>query len=666
MEIPLLSDIVIILGLAVFVILLFQRFKLPTVLGFLITGIIAGPHGLSLVKASHEVELLAEIGVILLLFIIGMEFSLKSLVAIKRAVLLGGATQVVLTILVVAGLSSLLNYSWNEAVFLGFLFSLSSTAIVLKLLQEKAEINSPHGKAILAILIFQDIIVVPMMLFTPMIAGETDNLFLSLFILAIKGVLVIAVVYISARFVVPNLLYRIAQTKSNELFILSIVVICFAVAWLTSSIGLSLALGAFMAGLIISESEYSHQATSHILPFHEIFTSFFFVSIGMLLDLKFLINNLLVVLVLVLLTFIIKGLIASIAAKLLGYPIRTVALVGLSLFQVGEFAFILSITGIKEGLLNEITNQYFLSVSLMTMAITPFILNNYHTISRKITAVIAPKKGAISTQKLNERLSVNEEKKAYNDHIVIIGFGINGKNVAYAAKNAKIPYVILELNAVTVREERLKGEPILYGDAIQSGILGHVNIQKARVAVIAISDPVATKRIIANIREFSARVYIIVRTRFIAEMEINYKLGADEVIPEEFETSIEIFTRVLTKYLVPKDQIEQFVRNIRSDNYVMFRSLSTNGNKPNNFEIELPDVQIATLHVQQSKNSVVGRPLYKSNLRNNYGITIVGIKRSNELIDDIKADTEILQDDILYVFGKAEQIDNFNKEINIL
>ncbi|MDQ3535963.1 MAG: cation:proton antiporter [Bacteroidota bacterium] len=666
MEIPLLSDIVIILGLAVFVILLFQRFKLPTVLGFLITGIIAGPHGLSLVKASHEVELLAEIGVILLLFIIGMEFSLKSLVAIKRAVLLGGATQVVLTILVVAGLSSLLNYSWNEAVFLGFLFSLSSTAIVLKLLQEKAEINSPHGKAILAILIFQDIIVVPMMLFTPMIAGETDNLFLSLFILAIKGVLVIAVVYISARFVVPNLLYRIAQTKSNELFILSIVVICFAVAWLTSSIGLSLALGAFMAGLIISESEYSHQATSHILPFHEIFTSFFFVSIGMLLDLKFLINNLLVVLVLVLLTFIIKGLIASIAAKLLGYPIRTVALVGLSLFQVGEFAFILSITGIKEGLLNEITNQYFLSVSLMTMAITPFILNNYHTISRKITAVIAPKKGAISTQKLNERLSVNEEKKAYNDHIVIIGFGINGKNVAYAAKNAKIPYVILELNAVTVREERLKGEPILYGDAIQSGILGHVNIQKARVAVIAISDPVATKRIIANIREFSARVYIIVRTRFIAEMEINYKLGADEVIPEEFETSIEIFTRVLTKYLVPKDQIEQFVRNIRSDNYVMFRSLSTNGNKPNNFEIELPDVQIATLHVQQSKNSVVGRPLYKSNLRNNYGITIVGIKRSNELIDDIKADTEILQDDILYVFGKAEQIDNFNKEITIL
>ncbi|MDQ3393457.1 MAG: cation:proton antiporter [Bacteroidota bacterium] len=665
MEIPLLSDIVIILGLAVAVILIFQKIKLPTVLGFLLTGIIAGPYGLSLVTATHEVEILAEIGVIMLLFIIGMEFSLKSLVAIKRTVLIGGTTQVVLTILVVAGLSSFFGYSWNEAVFIGFLFSLSSTAIVLKLLQEKAEINSPHGKAILAILIFQDIIVVPMMLFTPMIAGETDNLAFSLLLLAVKGIVVLIVVYVSARFVVPRLLYSIAQTKSNELFILSIVVICFAVAWLTSSIGLSLALGAFMAGLIISESEYSHQATSHILPFHEIFTSFFFVSIGMLLDLHFLVNHLAIVLLLVIVTLIIKGLIAGIATILLGFPARTVALVGLSLFQVGEFAFILSISGIQAGLLDEITNQYFLSVSLVTMAITPFVLNHYHSISRMIVKLVVRNKTQLDPTKVNARLAGFEEKKEYNDHIVIIGYGINGKNVAYAAKNAHIPYVILELNAQTVRQERAKGEPIIYGDAIQSGILAHINIQKARVVVIAISDPVATKRIIANIREFSSRIYIIVRTRFVSEMELNYQLGADEVIPEEFETSIEIFTRVLTKYLVPKNKIEEFVRNIRADNYEMFRSLSTNGDKANNFELELPDVQIATLNVQQSKNAIVGRTLNDSNIRNKFGVTIVGIKRGDLLIDDIKAQTQLLQDDILYVFGKSDQIERFNNEIRI-
>lgn len=665
MEIPFLADIVIILGLAVFVILIFQKFNLPTVLGFLSTGMIAGPYGLSLIKATHEVELFAEIGVILLLFIIGMEFSLKSLVAIKRAVLLGGATQVGLTIAVVSLIAFVFKFSWGEAVFLGFLFSLSSTAIVLKMLQEKGEINSPHGKVILAILIFQDIIVVPMMLFTPLIAGETDDLLFSLLLLAGKGLLVIAVVYISARFIVPRLLWSIAQTKSNELFILSIVVICFAVAWLTSSIGLSLALGAFMAGLIISESEYSHQATSHILPFHEIFTSFFFVSIGMLLDLSFLIEHIGIILVLVVLTFIIKAIIAALATKLLGFPLRTVLLVGLSLFQVGEFAFILSISGISSGLLDEGTNQYFLSVSILTMAITPFLLKYYHPITEK--ALLLVKSSSLEKDLTidpdNDLLALGKDK--YNDHIVIIGFGINGKNVAYAAKNANIPYVILELNGKTVKEEKKKGEPIMYGDAIHGGILSHVNIHKARVAVIAISDPIATKRIIVNIRDISSRVYIIVRTRFISEMDDNFRLGADEVIPEEFETSIEIFTRVLTKYLVPRDQIEGFVRHIRADNYEMFRSLSSKGKKMSTISLDLPEVQIASLNVQKDKNNIIGKKLQDSNIRKEYGITIVGIRRDNKLIYDITPETLILQNDILYVFGKSDPIENFNNKIKI-
>lgn len=665
MEIPFLADIVIILGLAVFVILIFQKLNIPTVLGFLSTGMIAGPYGLSLIKATHEVELFAEIGVILLLFIIGMEFSLKSLVAIKRAVLLGGATQVGLTIAVVTLTAFVFEFSWGEAVFLGFLFSLSSTAIVLKILQEKGEINSPHGKVILAILIFQDIIVVPMMLFTPLIAGETDDLLFSLLLLAGKGLLVIAVVYISARFIVPRLLWSIAQTKSNELFILSIVVICFAVAWLTSSIGLSLALGAFMAGLIISESEYSHQATSHILPFHEIFTSFFFVSIGMLLDLTFLIEHIGIILILVILTFIIKALIAGLATKLLGFPLRTVLLVGLSLFQVGEFAFILSISGISSGLLDQGTNQYFLSVSILTMAITPFLLKYYHPITEKILLLVtsgSSEKDLILDPD-NELQAL--EKAEFSDHIVIIGFGINGKNVAYAAKNANIPYVILELNGKTVKEEKKKGEPIIYGDAIHGGILSHVNIHKARVAVIAISDPIATKRIIVNIRDISSRVYIIVRTRFISEMDDNFRLGADEVIPEEFETSIEIFTRVLTKYLVPRDQIEGFVRHIRADNYEMFRSLSSKGKKMSTISLDLPEVQIASLNVQKDKNNIIGKKLQDSNIRKEYGITIVGIRRDDKLIYDITPETLILQNDILYVFGKSDPIENFNNKIKI-
>ncbi|GAB3195657.1 CPA2 family monovalent cation:H+ antiporter-2 [Pontibacter aydingkolensis] len=658
MEIPLLPDVVIILGLAVVVILFFQRFKLPTILGFLATGVIAGPYGLSLIHDTHEIEILAEIGVILLLFIIGMEFSLRNLAMIKRTVLLGGTTQVLATIVLVAGIMLLLKFNTGEAVFMGFLISLSSTAIVLKLLQDKGEINSPQGRVVLGILIFQDIIVVPMMLLTPLMAGGTQNIAWELTLMALKGVFVIVFVLISARYLVPRLLYIVARTKSKELFILSIVVICFAVAWLTSSLGLSLALGAFMAGLIISESEYSHQATSNILPFREIFTSFFFVSIGMLLDFSFMMQHLLVILTLTFATMLLKGFVATVAARILQYPIRISLMVGLSLFQVGEFAFILSNTGITNGVLSQETYQYFLSVSLLTMGISPFVIGSYQRISSSISSMIGGSKEPMPFEQ--HAPADHHDIPDLNDHIVIIGFGINGRNVAKAAKHASIPYVIIELNAVTVRQERHLGEPILYGDAVHGIILSHVNIHKARVVVIAISDPEATKRIIASIRSVSEKVHIIVRTRFIQEMEENYRIGADEVIPEEFETSIEIFTRVLTKYLMPRDQIESFTHMIRADNYDMLRSFTGRNNAVRNLELDIPDIEVASLRVYTNDEDIISKPLVEANVRNKFNITIVAIKRNNTTLLDINATTQIKTGDIVYVVGKPSDVTRFN------
>lgn len=664
MEIPLLTDIVIILGLSVVVILIFQRFRIPTILGFLITGFIAGPYGLSLVHASHEVEILAEIGVILLLFIIGLEFSLKSLASIKKAVLIGGSLQVGLTILVVAFLANQFNFDWGPAVFLGFLFALSSTAIVLKILQEQGEINTPHGKMIVAVLIFQDIIVVPMMLFTPLIAGQAENVWWSLLVLAVKGILVIIFVLISARYIVPKLLYYVAKTRKSELFILSIVVICFSVAWLSSSLGLSLALGAFLAGLIISESEYSHQATSNILPFREVFTSFFFVSIGMLLDMEFLFAHFPTILGLTVLTFIGKGAIASIATLILKYPARTVILVGLSLFQVGEFAFILSKTGIDSGLLEGTVYQYFLSVSLLTMAATPFVIMFAHQFVRYLskTEVYSKLRGLGYKRNVAE---VPEAHKELDDHLVIIGYGINGRNVAHAARKAGIPYLILELNPDTVKTEKKKGEPILFGDAVEGPVLQHMEIHKARVVVIAISDPTATKRIIVNVRQLSDRVHVIVRTRFVQEMEENYQLGADDVIPEEFETSIEIFTRVLTKYLVPRDEIETFTRSIRAGKYEMLRSPSISSNAIQSMVESLPDLNVATLKVQHSRLHFVNVPLQDTHIRSEYGINLIAINRDGELIMDIHGNTQIIPDDILYVIGRPEDIAAFERKISL-
>ena len=658
MEIPLLSDVVIILGLSVIVILFFQRLKLPTILGFLATGVIAGPHGLSLIHETHEIEILAEIGVILLLFIIGMEFSLRNLAMIKRTVLLGGSTQVLATIVLVAGIMLLLKFNTGEAIFMGFLISLSSTAIVLKLLQDKGEINSPQGRVVLGILIFQDIIVVPMMLLTPLMAGGTQNIAWELTLMVLKGILVIIFVLVSARYLVPKLLYLVARTKSKELFILSIVVICFAVAWLTSSLGLSLALGAFMAGLIISESEYSHQATGNILPFREIFTSFFFVSIGMLLDFAFMVQHLLVILGFTIATFILKAFVATVAARILQYPSRISILVGLSLFQVGEFAFILSNTGITNGVLTQETYQYFLSVSLLTMAVSPFIIGSYHRISASISSLLGNTQEPIPFE--HQEPSEHHDLPDLNDHIVIIGFGINGRNVAKAAKHANIPYVIIELNAVTVRHERHLGEPIIYGDAVHNIILSHVNIHKARVVVIAISDPEATKRIISSIRLISDKVHIIVRTRFVQEMEENYRIGADEVIPEEFETSIEIFTRVLSKYLLPRDQIDAFTQMIRADNYEMLRSLTGRTTAMTSLELDLQDIEVASLRVYTNDSDIIEKPLLEANIRNNFSITIVAIKRENKTILDVNATTSLKTGDIVYVVGKPDDVMRFN------
>jgi CPA2 family monovalent cation:H+ antiporter-2 len=341
MVFPLLKDIFIIFGLSIVVLFICLRIKIPAIVGFLITGILAGPHGLGLIQAIHEVEIMSEIGVVLLLFTIGIEFSIKDFLQIKKSVLLGGSVQVFLTIFVFFIIAFKVGQGLSQAVFMGFLMSLSSTAIVLKLLQERAEIESPHGRTSLGILIFQDMAVVPMILLTPLLAGAAGNITESLFILMIKVAGIIALVFISAKWLVPYILYQVTRTRNRELFLLSIVIICLAVAWLTYSLGLSLALGAFLAGLIISESEYSHQALGNILPFRDIFISFFFVAIGMLLNLDFLFQKIGTIALITLGVIILKTLIAGFTTSLLGYPLRTMILVGCALSQVGEFSFVL-------------------------------------------------------------------------------------------------------------------------------------------------------------------------------------------------------------------------------------------------------------------------------------------------------------------------------------
>ena len=661
MDTSLLLDIVIIFGLSVVVTLLFQKIKLPTLLGYLMTGIIAGPYGLSLVDATAEVGHLAEIGVIFLLFLIGIEFSLKQLLAIKRSVFVGGSIQVITTIGITCITYYFFSYSWEKSIFMGFLFSLSSTAIVLKVLGDKGEMHTPHGRIALAILIFQDLLVVPMMLITPMLAGSGDNIALSLLDLAWKIVLVLFLVFVGARFLVPKLLFEVAKTRSQDLFILTTLLICFSVALLCYSIGLSLALGAFLAGLIISESEYSHQATGNIMPFREIFTSFFFVSIGMLLDVSFLYNHLPLILLLTILVIIAKTAAASAAALALKYPPKTIFKAGLTLFQVGEFAFILSRTGIENGLLDENINQYFLSISILTMALTPIVMNNSERISKNIYKLFIPSKIKERLNHLNlNKTTISNVPTKLKNHLIIIGFGISGQNLCKASKYAGIPYIIIELNPETVKREAENGEPIIYGDAIQANILEHAQLGAARSVVIAISDLKAAEKVLTSIRRINKSIYVIVRTKTVLEMEAFLKLGANEVIPEEFETSIEIFTRIMHKFLVSKDQIHAFTKEIRSDVYEMMRPAHQVKEK-----ITLPSFDIVCLKVEQDKNTIVEKTLADSHIRSKYGVQVLAIQRDKRVISHVDAHTVIKLYDSLFISGDPDSINKFSNEICI-
>ena len=625
MEYEFLKSLEVIFIASAAVILLLYKLKIPSLIGFIIAGIIIGPHGVGLIKDIHFIQILAEIGVILLLFTIGMEFSMSKLFRIKKAVLGGGGAQVLLTIGISAALTYIAIGNINKSLFFGFLYALSSTAIVLKLLAERGEIDSPHGHTMVGILIFQDLCIVPLMLLIPALSGDGIDI-IDVGAKMGKAAVIIAVVLLSARWIVPALLHQVVRTKSRELFLTTIILLCLGIALLTSRFGLSLALGAFLAGLIISESEYAHQAISDILPFKDSFMGLFFVSIGMLMDTGFVLENGIRIAEVVVLIFILKIITGTVSALLIGNALRSAVLTGLGLAQIGEFSFVLAVAGKASGLISEEFYQIFLSSSVLTMIMTPFMLNAAPSASEWIATRPLLKKLMIM-RKTSEGEGIPRRK---HDHVIIVGFGLNGRNLAKVLKEAEIPYIVLEMNSDTVRDMKKKGEPIYYGDGTSQEILHKLSIEKARLLVIAISDPVSTRRIVSIARHANQQIYIIVRTRYLIEVDDLKSLGADEVIPEEFETSIEIFSRVLHRYSFPRNTILDMVDKIRSNSYTALRSVEVP--KRHLFEEYewLPEIEIDGYRIPEG-SQLNDRTIKELQVRKRTGVTIIAVRRGKEV-----------------------------------
>jgi len=646
-----LRDLAVIFAGSLVVILVFHRLKVPALPGFIVAGMLLGPNALRLVTDVHRVESLAEVGVILLLFTIGIEFSLSRLKEMGRQVVGGGLTQLAFTVLATMAAGAAFLPRWQVALFLGFLVALSSTAIVLKVLTDKGEIDAPHGRLATGILIFQDLCIVPIMLVLPFLAGKAGGGVLGLLLALGKAALVVVGVLVAARTLVPRALAEIVKTRSRELFLIAVILIGTLTALGTAAAGASLALGAFLAGLVISESDYAHQALAELMPFRDIFISLFFVAVGMLVQLDTVRAHPFLTFGGVAVIMGGKAISAAVGPALMGYAGRVALLAGVAVSQIGEFSFVLAEEGRSAGLLSNGLYQQFLAVAVVTMLVTPFLLQGGPALLDTLERIVPL-----------DRLLPGFRPKVFApvedpiaNHVIIAGYGLNGRNLAAALRAIHAPYLIVELNAQTVRRARAEGEPAFYGDATRDEILRALAVDRARLLVIAISDPAATRSMVRVARAANPRLYIIARTRYVVEIPELTKLGANRVIPEEFETSIEIFAQVLAHYDVPRDEIDRLVSEIRASHYEALRS----GVKR---DITLSGAlgALPQMHVEQislgPRSPAVGRSLAETELRSRTGALVLSVRRGESDIATPPATYRLAAGDVLVVVGQKQQL----------
>jgi CPA2 family monovalent cation:H+ antiporter-2 len=644
-DITIIKDIVIILLVSIPIIYFFKKINLPSIVGFLIAGMIIGPFGFKLITELDRIEVMAEIGVILLLFTIGLEISFGKLLEMKKYLLTAGGVQVLLTTVFSGLIFYLLGFPVNQSIYFGMLVSLSSTAIVLKILSDKDELQAPHGRLGISILIFQDLAIVPMFLLLPVLAATGKSTAGNILLQLVFAFGSVALILIAARFLMPKILFQLAKLRMREAFTVGVLLLLLGTAYLTHSLGLSFALGAFIAGIIISETDLSHQVVADILPLKDAFNSIFFVSIGLLLNFQFVVEHKMILVIVILGIIVLKSLIIIGIIKFLRFPLRVAVITGLGLAQVGEFSFVLAQAGLGFNLIPPDFYNSFLGASIFTMLVTPFVFQFTPFISRKF--------GTFESVDLeSDKVSLRKLK----DHAIIVGFGLNGKNLARVLKETGINYIVIELNPETVREEKAKGENIIYGDITKEEILHHVHIKSAKIFVIAISDPTATRIGLQNAKRQNPSVYTIVRTRYTREIEELIKLGADEVIPEEFETSLQIFGKVLERYHIPLNIIMKQVAILRSEGYSMMIKETPEAHPFVHLNEILAAGLTETFYIGET-NRYANKTLSEINLRAKTDATIIAVVRNGKTISNPSGREKLLPNDTIVITGTHQAVD---------
>lgn len=646
------QDIVIILLVSFPIIFIFRKLNLPSLVGFLLAGMIIGPYGFKLIKAVDEIEVMAEIGVILLMFTIGLEVSFSQINRIKKFLLTAGGLQFLITSAVAFLIFIISGISTNQSIFLGFLLTLSSTVIIMKLLSDRNELESPHGKISVSISLFQDLMIVPLFLILPILSTGKDINTLNALMKIFVAFSVTATLIFTAKYFMPPIIHQIARLRMREAFTVGIILLILGTAYITHLAGLSFAIGAFIAGLILAESDYNHQILAEILPLRDAFNSIFFVSVGLLLNVQFVIHNPILISGITISAFIFKALIIVFIVLMLKYPLRVAILCGIGLGQIGEFSFVLAQAGTKFNLIGSDIYNSFLASSIFTMILTPIIFQLEPWITKQ-------------TAKLKSRVDDEEIKYAekLSAHVIIAGYGLNGKNLARVLKETGIKYIVIELNPDTVRQEKLNGEKIMFGDISREDILKIAGAERANIIVYAISDPLITKMSLKVVKSLNTKIYALVRTRYIKEVDELIKLGADEVIPEEFETALQIFRKVLEKYHIPLNVIMQQVTLLRQESYKLLRKESMDISAFTHLDEILAQGLTETFFVNEN-SQFINKSLADINLRAQTDATIIAIVRNGNMISNPSGKDILLAGDTIILYGTHKSVDSAIELLN--
>jgi len=564
-ELGILGDMAIVLAAALLGGIIARRLKLPIIIGYILSGVAIGPYGLKLVQDVKDVETLATIGVVLLMFTIGMEFSFKVLRDIGRIAVFGGIAQIIATAAMGFGAGRLFDWSITESVLFGFFIAMSSTIIVLKTLMERGELGTPHGRVMLGILLVQDLSVVPIIIILPSLGEGAGTVFTGEWGWTIlKAISFLAAILVLGFWFLPWFMRRVAEGRARELFLLTVVCLCFGAAFGAYYVGLSVALGAFLAGLMVSESPYAHQSRAEIGPLRDLFATLFFVSLGMLADPSFTVNNITEIAIIVTIIVAGKFVIVSAVTWLFGYSGKTTLFASSGLFQIGEFSFIIAALALETGVISNHVYSVTLAAAGITILLTPFAMGLtsvvYHNLvqNKRFSGLFSARVDIGSPDK----------GKKLSNHVVICGYGRTAENLVRVLERRNFPYLVIDIDPRVIEKARRNNIPCIYGDTSNPHILEQAGLDRARVLVVTVPDPIASELAVENARRINRKLDIVARVHRDEDVEVLREKGVTEMVRPELEAGLEIIRHTLHRFGLTSQEIQYVVNALREEEVV--------------------------------------------------------------------------------------------------